>query len=103
MKKEVAALMRNTMATNKKDSAFVGEERINNIYSYHPPKNGQQDIYTALQTGGAKLHLLIESMCPPSRERSLALTKLEEVIMWAKKSVAVNKTVWEEINGKEDN
>lgn len=27
-------------------------------------------------------------MCPPSRERSLALTNLEQAVMWANASVA---------------
>ena len=30
----------------------------------------------------------IEGKCPPSRERSLAVTKLEECVMWAVKSIA---------------
>lgn len=31
----------------------------------------------------------IEGKCPPSRERSLAVTKLEECVMWAVKSIAL--------------
>lgn len=30
----------------------------------------------------------IEGKCPPSHERSLAVTKLEECVMWAVKSIA---------------
>ena len=30
----------------------------------------------------------IEGKCPPSRERSLAVTTLEECVMWAVKSIA---------------
>lgn len=33
---------------------------------------------------------VILEQCPSSRERSLALTHLEEVVMWACKSVALN-------------
>ncbi len=32
----------------------------------------------------------IETLCPVSREKSLALTKLEEVTMWAVKSISHN-------------
>jgi hypothetical protein len=35
-------------------------------------------------------HLTID-LIPPSRERSLALTKLEEALMWAVKAVAVDQ------------
>lgn len=31
----------------------------------------------------------IEGKCPPGRERSLAVTKLEECVMWAVKAIAV--------------
>lgn len=33
----------------------------------------------------------ILSICPAGRERSVALTKLEESLMWAVKSVALNQ------------
>ena len=29
--------------------------------------------------------------CPPSRERSLAITNLEQTVMWAIKSIALNQ------------
>lgn len=31
----------------------------------------------------------IERLCPPSRERSLALTNLEQSAMWATKAIAL--------------
>ena len=36
--------------------------------------------------------------CTPSREKSLALTKLEECVMWANKSIAVHG-VWDDFEG----
>jgi len=39
---------------------------------------------------------LILRECPPSRERSLALTKLEEAGMWAVKSISHNQPQGEE-------
>ena len=35
----------------------------------------------------------IERHCPPSRERSLALTNLEQTVMWAIASIARNQEV----------
>lgn len=33
----------------------------------------------------------IQGKCPDSREKSLAITKLEESVMWAVKSIIVNR------------
>lgn len=33
---------------------------------------------------------IIDKLCPASREKSLAITKLEETLMWAVKSISVN-------------
>jgi queuine/archaeosine tRNA-ribosyltransferase len=39
---------------------------------------------------GVKLALLIDEVIPDSREKSLAITKLEESIMWANKGISLN-------------
>ena len=38
-----------------------------------------------------ELAYLIDELCPASREKSLALTKIEESIMWANASIARNE------------
>ena len=63
---------------------------IENNFKYHAPKDGQNDKYVELRSKGKELAYLIDSLCPVSRERSLAMTKLEEVIMWANASIARN-------------
>ena len=40
---------------------------------------------------GVKLALLIDEVIPDSREKSLAITKLEESIMWVNKGISLNK------------
>lgn len=62
---------------------------IENRFTYHPPKNeSQQERYVKLRNEAKELALSIFGACPDSRERSVALTKLEEVIMWANASIA---------------
>lgn len=39
---------------------------------------------------GVKLALLIDEVIPDSREKSLAITKLEESIMWVNKGISLN-------------
>lgn len=61
---------------------------IENNFSYHSPKEGQPEKYTQLRNKAKELAYLIDELCPNSRERALATTKLEEAIMWANASIA---------------
>ena len=61
-----------------------------NIFTYHEPKAGQSEKYTAIRTKAKELALLIEACCPDSREKSLSITKIEEAAMWANASIARN-------------
>jgi hypothetical protein len=59
-----------------------------NRFTYHPPKPGQPELYTAIRDKAKELAYLIEEVCPDSREKSLAITKIEEAAMWANASIA---------------
>jgi len=61
---------------------------IENRFTYHPPKPGQPEIYTAIRDKAKELAVMLDINCPDSREKSVALTKLEEAVMWANASVA---------------
>lgn len=67
------------------------EARIENNFTYHAPKPGQPERYEALRNKAKELALLVEEMCPASREKSIAMTKLEEAVMWANASIARNE------------
>jgi hypothetical protein len=70
-----------------------GEElqRIERDFNYHAPKEDQPERYTDLRSLARTLAVRMILRCPPSRERSLALTKLEESVMWANASIARNE------------
>ena len=57
-------------------------------FTYHPPKGDQPERYGRLRDFGKQLAELIDLECPESREKSLALTKVEEAVMWANASIA---------------
>jgi hypothetical protein len=61
-------------------------------FTYHAPKDqSQKDRYEYLRGIGHGFAESISKNCPPSRERSLALTKLEEAVMWANAAIARNE------------
>lgn len=62
-----------------------------NRFTYHPPKGGQADRYQLLRNEAHTLAKNIVDDCPPSRERALALTKLEECVFWANAAIARNE------------
>lgn len=63
---------------------------IENNFTYHAPKEGQPEKYNTLREEAKKLAYLIEELVPDSRERALAMTKLEETVMWANAGIARN-------------
>jgi hypothetical protein len=69
----------------------VTKEQIDNNFRYHPPTSSQQEKYVFLRDEAKELAYKINELCPDSREKSLALTKLEEAIMWANASIARNE------------
>ena len=65
-------------------------ERIENTYIYHPADSTQEKKYNHIRVKAKELAYIIEEECPDSREKSLAMTKLEEASMWANASIARN-------------
>ena len=80
--------IRDNMSHNYKGELM---HEIDNNFTYHPPKPGQPEKYTRLRVEAKELAILLTEMCPPSRERSLAMTKLEEMVFWANASIARNE------------
>ena len=70
-----------------------GEEiaRLRKDFSYHAPKGDQPTRYLQIRDTAGALATGLMQNCPPSRERSLALTALEECVMWANASIARNE------------
>ncbi|AQR77220.1 hypothetical protein ABNB59_17225 [Paenibacillus larvae] len=66
-------------------------QQIENSFKYHSPKPGQPEKYTELREEAKELAYLINEICPNSREKSLAITNLEQVVMWANASIARNE------------
>ncbi len=67
------------------------KNQIENNFKYHAPKDGQPVKYQELRKSGKELAQQVDALCPNSREKSLAMTKIEEAIMWANASIARNE------------
>lgn len=63
---------------------------IEDRFTYHPPTEEGKERHHVLSQCFVSLAELVESVCPEGREKSLALTKLEEAKFWASASVARN-------------
>lgn len=66
-------------------------EQLSEIFTYKRPFGNQPDRYERLRNIGKILALEINALCPESREKSLAITNLQQTIMWANASVAINE------------
>ena len=63
-------------------------EEIETRFTYHAPFADQPRLYETLRSAGKQLAYLILDSTPESREQSLAITALEQAIMWANAAIA---------------
>lgn len=67
-------------------------DRIEKTFTYHAPRKDQVERYESIRANAESMACLLVVSCPPSRELSLALTKLEECVMHANASIARNES-----------
>jgi hypothetical protein len=66
---------------------------LDNRFTYHAPNalNDQPARYERIRAEGRKLAGLLNELVPDSREKSLAITHLEDAVMWANAGIARNE------------
>lgn len=64
---------------------------LKNRFTYHKPKPESVPMFEQIRGRALDFAAQIEQLTPPSRERALALTKLEESVMWANAAIARNQ------------
>lgn len=67
------------------------EKEIKNNFTYHTPSADMPKKFETLREKAKELAFLIEELVPNGREKSLAHTKLQEVIMWANAGIVIPK------------
>ena len=66
----------------------MDKQDIEKRFTYHPPTNNNVDRFSAIRTEAYLFAIQINALVPDGREKSLAITKLEEVVMWANAGIA---------------
>ena len=69
----------------------LSKNDIENRFTYHKPDDEQIERYTRIREHAKHLAYILDKYCPDSRELSLAMTKLDETVMWANAAIARNE------------
>jgi hypothetical protein len=64
---------------------------VANTFTYHAPKADQPARYEAIREQARVLAELILSTTPECREQSLAMTHLQETVMFANAAIAIHE------------
>lgn len=62
-------------------------------FKYHPPSKEQVPKYELIRDKARDLVELFNGQCPENGEKSIAIRKVEEAVMWANASIARGKEV----------
>lgn len=57
-------------------------------FTYHPPRPDQVPRFEEIRSDARRFALLLVTTCPDSRELALALTHLEQAVMYANAAIA---------------
>lgn len=63
--------------------------QIEQTFTYHAPSKEQQEKYVKIREAFKSLAILMNELCPESREKSIAFTHLQEGNMMANASIAI--------------
>lgn len=63
---------------------------IKNRFTFHPANPSQADLYESMRAKALELAAWMDENAPASRELSLAITNLDQAVMWFNAAVARN-------------
>ncbi len=65
---------------------------LDNLFTHHVPFDDQGERYTKMRAAAKVFAAVVVELAPSSSERSTAIRKLREVMMWANAAIACNET-----------
>lgn len=69
---------------------MIKDESLVHDFTYHDSDSEKAQAYQDIRNNALMLSRLINIICPDSREKSLAITNIEQAVMWANASIARN-------------
>lgn len=66
----------------------INDEELEIRFMYHAPGEGKAVFHTTIRARCGDLATAIRDLTPKCREQSLAITKIEEAMMWANAAIA---------------
>jgi len=67
---------------------MIDPEELANRFTHHPPQEGQPEVYELIRKIAFAYAVNINELVPDGREKTLALTKLEQVVFWSNAGIA---------------
>ena len=64
---------------------------LEHTFTYHAPFGSQPTRYSQIRAKAKELAELIQDSTPASREQSLALTSVQQAVMWANAAIAIHE------------
>lgn len=64
------------------------EQELENMFSYHAPKEDQPEKYERIRVKAHMFAKTIVKICPDCEERKKAIARLSEMVMWANAAIA---------------
>lgn len=69
----------------------MDQQELERRFTYHAPHGDQADRYQTIRAYALSFAMLINKLAPDSREKSLAITNLEDVVMRVNQAIACNE------------
>lgn len=64
---------------------------VDRVFTYHSPFGTQPQRYQAVRDAAKLFANVVNDSCPDSREKSLAMTAIQEASMWSNAAIAINE------------
>lgn len=73
---------------NREEGLMIDYAELDNRFVHHPPDEDRATLHQGIRDAGREAALRVLQLVPEGRERAIAITKIEEFVMWANAGIA---------------